>query len=249
MTVFLLPDDIVFPSPTLAEPDGLLAVGGDLRCERLVLAYRMGIFPWYAQGDPILWWSPDPRLVLLPGDLHISRRFSRVLKTHGFRVTFDAAFGAVMRGCAAPRRRPDEGTWILPEMIAAYKNLHEQGVAHSVEVWREDALVGGLYGLALGAAFFGESMFSRVSNASKVALAALVRRLECCGFDFVDCQTTTGHLMRMGAREVSRRSFLAMLEKALAKPVRFGGLPAGEMESAAALRERWPGALLHSCGA
>ncbi|MGE5300993.1 MAG: leucyl/phenylalanyl-tRNA--protein transferase [Acidobacteriota bacterium] len=215
MPVFRLPDEIVFPSPDLAEEDGLLAIGGDLGVERLLLAYSMGIFPWYSEGSPILWWSPDPRLVLFPKELKISRSLRQTLKKGVFRVTFDTAFEEVMRGCKEIRRKDGQGTWITEEMIEAYCSLHEEGFAHSVESRVEGRLAGGLYGVALGGVFFGESMFSRRSDASKVAFVSLVQRLAGLGFRIIDCQMTTSHLVSFGAREIPRQEFLGMMKKAL----------------------------------
>jgi leucyl/phenylalanyl-tRNA--protein transferase len=215
MPVFRLPDEIVFPSPELAEDDGLLAVGGDLSVERLLLAYSLGIFPWYSEDSPILWWSPDPRLVLVPEELKISRSLRQRMKKGIFRVTFDTAFEKVMKGCAEVPRKDGQGTWITEEMIEAYCRLHEKGVAHSVESWAEGRLAGGLYGVALGGVFFGESMFSRRSDASKAALVTLVERLKGEGFRIIDCQMTTAHLMSMGAREIPRPEFLKIIKKAL----------------------------------
>ena len=205
-----------FPDPEQAEtePNGLLAVGGDLSPGRLVAAYRRGIFPWYSEGQPILWWSPDPRMVLYPNMLHISRSLRRTLRRSGYLVSFDRDFGSVIRGCAAPRQQ-ETGTWILPEMAEAYSNLHARGIAHSVEVWRGEQLVGGLYGVALGGAFFGESMFSTASDASKVALVALCKLLEEEGYKLVDCQLYSDHLKRMGATETPRDLFLRELPSAL----------------------------------
>jgi len=203
--------------------DGLLAVGGDLGVERLLLAYQMGIFPWYSEGEPILWWSPDPRLVLFPDEFYCSRRLERVLRQRRFRVTFDAAFDRVIHTCASIPRRGQDGTWITPAMIAAYCRLHRLGYAHSIECWDfRGALAGGIYGISLGACFFGESMCSQVPNASKVALAYLVELMRAWGFDFLDCQVTTEHLLRMGAREVSRTEFLERLGRALTMPTRRG---------------------------
>jgi leucyl/phenylalanyl-tRNA--protein transferase len=215
MPVFRLPNEIVFPSPELADEDGLLAVGGDLSVERLLLAYSMGIFPWYSDDSPILWWSPDPRLVLFPDELKVSRSLRQTLKKGMFRVSFDTAFEEVMRGCAEVRRKDGQGTWITEEMIEAYCRLHQEGVAHSVESWAEGGLAGGLYGVALGGVFFGESMFSRRSDASKVALVSLVERLSELGFRIIDCQMTTAHLVSFGAREIPRVEFLKMVKKAL----------------------------------
>lgn len=218
MAIFSLNKDLVFPPPDLAEPDGLLAIGGDLSPRRLLLAYRQGIFPWYAPGTPILWWSPDPRLVLFPDELRISHSLRRVLKKARFRVTFDAAFRAVIEACALVRIRQGEETWLVPEMIEAYHRLHRMGAAHSVETWLDGQLVGGLYGVAVGRVFFGESMFSIVSDASKVALVHLVERLKGSGYDFIDCQVTTKHLLRMGAREIPRTEFLERLQSATREP-------------------------------
>jgi len=219
--LFHLSEELGFPPPRMANADGLLAVGGDLSAQRLMLAYRMGIFPWYSKGDPILWWSPDPRLVLLPEDFHVSRSLKRVIQKQVFHITFDSAFEQVVAGCAA--MRPDSGgTWIVPEMAAAYQKLHHDGVAHSVEAWLDGTLAGGLYGVSLGGCFFGESMFSRAANASKVALASLIRFVREWGFDLVDCQITSGHLLRLGAREVPRRIFLDMLEKSMERPTLAG---------------------------
>lgn len=224
MPVFYLsPELIQFPDPHRAEPDGLLAVGGDLSPQRLVAAYRMGIFPWYGEDMPLLWWSPDPRCVLDLAALRAPRRLRREIKRFDYRVTLDTAFEAVIRACAAaPRRRGGGGTWILPEMLGAYCALHEAGFAHSIEVWDVEgpqaALVGGLYGVSLGRAFFGESMFYRQSGASKFALLALAGLLKRWGFDFLDCQQTTEHVLTYGAAEVSRREFLQRLGAALRFP-------------------------------
>ena len=192
----------------LRDPNGLLAIGGDLGPERLLYGYRRGIFPWYSDEQPILWWSPDPRAVLFPGDLKISRSLRRRLARDEYRVSVDAAFASVVRGCAAPREN-QEGTWITDEMVEAYVRLHALGHAHSYECWRGDELVGGLYGVEIGRVFFGESMFSRVSDASKVALVELCRR----DYALVDCQLPNQHLARLGAREISRREFVSMLDR------------------------------------
>ena len=207
-----------FPDPRMAEtdPDGLLAVGGDLTPVRLVTAYRSGIFPWYSEGQPILWWSPDPRTVLLPAAVRVSRSLRRTLRRGKFEVSFNQDFHGVITGCAGPRR-DDAGTWILPEMIEAYETLHSLGYAHSVEVWQDGQLAGGLYGVcgeALGCAFFGESMFSRASDASKVALVALCRILSERGFALIDCQMYSPHLANMGAESVPRNDFLRQLVRA-----------------------------------
>jgi leucyl/phenylalanyl-tRNA--protein transferase len=215
MPVFRLSSDIAFPPPHLAIREGLLAVGGDLSVDRLIAAYSQGVFPWYAEDDPILWWSPDPRLVLYPHELHISRSLRRLLKKGRFSFTLDRAFADVIRGCAAVRGEDHPGTWIVPEMITAYMHLHAAGLAHSVEAWSEGQLAGGLYGVSLGRTFFGESMFTRVSNASKAALAVMVQNLSCQGFDLIDCQVSTPHLMQFGSREIPRARFLRELHTSL----------------------------------
>lgn len=206
-----------FPPAWLARSDGLLCIGGDLSTERLLLAYQNGIFPWFSENEPILWWSPDPRLVLFPKDINISRSLKKIIRKNPFRITLDTAFEETIVSCAQPRKESDGGTWLVEEMIDAYIELHYQGHAHSVEAWRGDRLVGGLYGINLGCAFFGESMFSFESNASKVALVALARHLSSHGFDFIDCQVTTDHLLNMGAVEISRQRFLDFLERALSR--------------------------------
>jgi len=217
------PSDLRFPPVEQASPDGLLAVGGDLRPERLLEAYRHGIFPWYSGDQPILWWSPDPRTVLFPAKLHISRSLKRSLRPGLFSVTLDRCFRDVMQHCAGPRPQyPDGGTWITAEMHAAYQRLHELGYAHSVETWEAGQLVGGLYGVALGGAFFAESMFTHTSDASKVALVSLVRQLQAWGFCIVDCQQASPHVMRFGAEEIPRRSYLDYLAAALILPERRG---------------------------
>jgi leucyl/phenylalanyl-tRNA--protein transferase len=197
----------------LTEPDGLLAAGGDLGTERLLHAYRHGIFPWYCEGQPILWWSPDPRTVLEPAKARVSRSLRRSLKRGGFTVTFDRDFAGVLAGCAAARR-DGGGTWITREMNAAYEGLHRKGHAHSIESWHEGQLVGGLYGVAIGRMFFGESMFSRRSDASKVALVHLCRWLQEWNYLLIDCQVHTEHLASLGAVTMSRKSFCAVVESA-----------------------------------
>ncbi|ABI57059.1 leucyl/phenylalanyl-tRNA--protein transferase [Alkalilimnicola ehrlichii MLHE-1] len=204
------------------EPNGLLAVGGDLSPVRLEQAYRRGIFPWYGPGQPILWWSPDPRCIFRPGWLHVSRRLARRLRTGAFRMSLDTDFTGVISACAAPRE-DQAGTWIVPEMMHAYEALFELGIAHSVECWdRDGELVGGLYGVALSGAFFGESMFSRRSDASKACMAWLSAQLHRWGFALFDCQVSSPHLRRMGAVDVSRSRFLAQLQQALVLPHRRG---------------------------
>jgi leucyl/phenylalanyl-tRNA--protein transferase len=212
-----------FPDVSLAErePDGLLAVGGDLSVARLVNAYRHGIFPWFGPGDPILWWSPDPRTILLPAEVRVSRSLKKTLKRGAFTVSLDRAFDQVIRACAEPR--PDSGgTWLVPEMIAAYRRLHRHGLAHSVEVWNQGALAGGLYGVAIGRVFFGESMFTRVTDASKFALVHLCRTLEDWGYGLIDCQVLTGHLLRMGAVQIPRARFVELLRHWCEPPGRQG---------------------------
>jgi leucyl/phenylalanyl-tRNA--protein transferase len=216
--VFRLDEDLVFPPPELAEEDGLLAVGGDLSEDRLLLAYSMGIFPWFSDDTPILWWSPDPRLVLMPDELKVSRSLRKTLEKNVFRVTFDTAFEEVIRSCSSMPRKEGQGTWITDAMIEAYCRLHEAGIAHSVESWYEDELAGGLYGVALGGIFFGESMFTRKSDASKAAFVTLVRHLRERNFSMIDCQVRTRHLMSLGAREIPRSEFRRILEESLAEP-------------------------------
>ena len=201
----------------LKSPNGLLCAGGVLSPERLVEAYTHGIFPWYSEGDPILWWSPDPRMVLFPDELKVSRSLRKTVARKTFETRFDTAFGRVMEECAAPREG-QMGTWILPEMIAAYTRLHLRGFAHSVESWREGELVGGLYGIQLGQAFYGESMFSHETDASKVALVALVERLRQGGCRVIDCQQATAHLASLGAREIPRPAFVRLLQESIQYP-------------------------------
>ena len=218
MPVFLLSDEIVFPPPELATKEGLLAVGGDLTQKRLLLAYHMGIFPWYSNNEPIMWWSPDPRLVLFPEDFKISKTLAKTIKKKTFHVTMDSAFVQVINLCAQIRLQNNQGTWIVEEIIDAYCKLHELGVAHSVEAWYQGHLAGGLYGVSLGGSFFGESMFTLVSNASNVALVRLVEYLKSRSFDLIDCQIATQHLIRFGAKEIPRDRFLETLHHSLKKP-------------------------------
>lgn len=212
MPVYQLIDQPVFPPPELAEQGGLLAIGGDLSTPRLLLAYSMGIFPWFNEGDPILWWSPDPRCILEPAELKVSRSLAKVLRRQEFTVTCDQAFAGVIDACAEMRRQ-NEGTWITPGMQQAYVRLHRLGYAHSVEVWRDGELVGGLYGICMGRCFFGESMFHRVANASKIAMVELARHLVARRFELIDCQMPTQHLMSLGARTIPREAFLLRLRR------------------------------------
>lgn len=201
----------------LSEPEGLLAAGGDLSPARLVAAYRLGIFPWYEEGQPILWWSPNPRAVLFPKDMHIPRRLRRLDRQGIFRLTADSAFGQVIAGCAAPRPL-SRGTWITAAMREAYLTLHQQGIAHSLEVWLEDDLVGGLYGVALGKVFFAESMFSRESNASKIALITLGRLAAHHGIELIDCQLVNPHLNQFGIKTLPRPQFAQSVSRLAALP-------------------------------
>lgn len=214
MPCYQLDDQLWFPPVDAAEECGLLAVGGDLSPERLLFAYSLGIFPWYNEGEPILWWSPEPRCVLLPHELHLSRSLRKTLKRENFSVSFNKAFERVILACRDIRcREGGDGSWITPEMLRAYLHLHRLGFAHSVESWNGDELVGGLYGICLGRCFFGESMFSLRSEASKVALVTLATSLERAGFELIDCQQTTAHLLSMGAREITRSRFLELLKR------------------------------------
>lgn len=214
---WLDPNDRSYAFPpveyALREPDGLLAVGGDLAPERILNAYRHGIFPWFSPGQPILWWSPDPRAVLFPEKLKVSRSLRKTINHHTYRVTFDTAFAQVIRACAETPRRGQDGTWISEEMQQAYIRLHELGYAHSAESWLGDELVGGLYGMRLGRIFFGESMFSRRSDASKVPFVHLVRKLQDDGVVLIDCQVTTEHLLSLGAEEIPRKRFIVLLDR------------------------------------
>ncbi len=222
MPLYLLTDELVFPPPHRAMDDGLLAIGGDLSVERLLLAYGSGIFPWYSDDSPLLWWSPDPRLVLYPHELHLSKSLRKIINKRPFEVTIDTAFREVMTACAQIDRPTQDGTWILDDMINAYCRVHEAGYAHSVEVWQAGELAGGLYGISLGRSFFGESMFARRSNASKVALYYLVEHVKALQFNLIDCQITTDHLVSMGAREIPRSQFLMELAHSLHYPTAQG---------------------------
>lgn len=207
-------------SSALTEPDGLLAAGGDLNADRLLYAYRHGIFPWYDEGQPLLWWSPDPRCVFMPGDYRVSRRLRQEVRRSSAEIRVNTAFGDVVRQCAGPRKS-EQGTWITPAIMTAFDELHEQGWAHSIEVWESSELIGGLYGLAIGRVFFGESMFSRQPNASKMALLFVANRLDAGEIDLLDCQVVSAHLMSLGARTTARSDFISQLETACepAKPL------------------------------
>ncbi len=209
---------IAFPDPSLADEQGLLAAGGNLEPDTLLAAYAKGIFPWYAEGQPVLWWSPDPRMVLFPDEFHCSKRLGRRMRQGLYSVSFDEAFGDVIQTCADIPRRGEDGTWILPEMIEAYKRLYQLGVAHSVEVWEGDTLAGGLYGVLQKRIFFAESMFSRKIDASKCAIASLCERGLRDGWTLIDCQFYTDHLHSLGAREISRSDFLQYVSIDLNKP-------------------------------
>jgi len=222
MPIFQLPDEIVFPDVSFAEADGLLAIGGDLSIERLICAYSSGIFPWYSEDSPILWWSPNPRLVLLPDRFKISRSLQQKIKKGMFEVRWDTAFSQVLDGCASGERAIQEGTWLTDEMKEAYNNLHMAGYAHSVETYFEGKLVGGLYGVSLGSAFFGESMFFRMTDASKVAMYWLVQKAKELKIQFIDSQVETNHLISLGADRIPRKDYLILLEKALEYPTHRG---------------------------
>jgi leucyl/phenylalanyl-tRNA---protein transferase len=203
-----------FPAVETArvEPNGLLCMGGNLEPETILTAYSRGIFPWYSEGQPILWWSPDPRMVLFPSEFKVSKSLAKTIRSDKFEIRFDSAFTDVMAGCASPRGR-HSGTWILPPMQAAYTRLHEIGFAHSAEAWRDGELVGGLYGIAMGRMFYGESMFARETDASKVAFVAMVEKLKADGFGLIDCQQETSHLASFGARPIPRKEFTQHLQE------------------------------------
>ena len=223
MPIYRLTDSLTFPNPNGADADGLVAYGGDLNPRRLLLAYAQGLFPWPHGDDwPLLWFSPDPRTVLVPAALHVSRSLRKTLRQGVFTVRFDTAFDRVVHACATAKRPGQQGTWITPAMRQAYSVLHELGFAHSAEAWAEDQLVGGVYGVSLGAAFFAESMFTRRSNAAKVAFVHLVRQLDGWGFHFIDCQMHSDHVERFGAVAWKRPYFLTALARALRLPTRRG---------------------------
>ena len=209
--MYRLTDALLFPSPEQASAEGIVAVGGDLQPERVMLAYRKGIFPWFESDDFLLWWSPDPRMVLFPDQLKISKSMRSLIRKKQFDVTFNKAFDQVVEACAKVKRFGQNGTWITPGLMEVYSTLHTQGHAHSVEVWEEGSLVGGLYGIDLGTVFCGESMFSKSSNASKVALIFLVKELKKNKYELIDCQVPTQHLASMGAEPISRTKFLTFL--------------------------------------
>jgi leucyl/phenylalanyl-tRNA---protein transferase len=222
MPVYILDDEIRFPNPAKADKDGLIAVGGDLSPERLLEAYRTGIFPWFSDDSPILWWSPDPRMLLFPGEFKKSKSLRQTIRNSNFEVRFDSDFSNVITNCATNSRKHEDGTWITPEMISAYCKLHDMGFAHSVETYHNGLLAGGLYGISIGKAFFGESMFHIERDASKVALSALVDRMTEWNFHFIDAQQRTEHLRSLGARPVSRHEFLLLLKEAVNYPSQTG---------------------------
>lgn len=213
MPVFRLENDLIFPAQHLAEPDGLLAVGGDLSPERLLFGYENGIFPWFSEEEEILWWCPDPRFVLFPSQLRISSSMKQLLKRNEFEFTINKAFEQVINNCKMIDRGGNNGTWITDEMKDAYINLHQLGYAHSAEVWKEDELVGGLYGVKLGKVFFGESMFSKISNASKYAFIKYVEHVQAEGIEMIDCQVYTAHLKSLGAEMIARTEFINRLRQ------------------------------------
>jgi leucyl/phenylalanyl-tRNA--protein transferase len=224
--VYRIPRQVVFPDPRESTPEGLIGIGGDLRPERLLLGYASGIFPWYSDGQPILWWSPDPRMVIdiRPGSstFRVQRSLAKRVRQHPYRVTLDTEFEAVLLGCATVPRKNQPGTWLTAEMRKAYQKLHEMGYAHSVEAWDGDELVGGLYGVGLGTLFSGESMFANAPDASKIAFVHLVRQLERWGFELVDCQVHTPHLERFGGDEISREDYLGRIAGMVGQPGRVG---------------------------
>ena len=230
-----LTGDAPFPpaESALKDPNGLLAAGGELTTERLLAAYRRGIFPWYSAGQPVLWWSPDPRMVLFPPELKVSRSLARVVRNGNYEIRLDHDFAAVMQACAEPRRGQD-GTWISAQMCAAYLRLHQLGYAHSVETWMDGELAGGLYGVAIGGMFYGESMFMRRRDASKIAMVHLVHQLEARGIKMIDCQMHTGHLASLGAREIPRTEFSQRLAELINYPLPTGNWTASKRIDVAA---------------
>ena len=222
MPIFRLVKEIIFPKPEFAEPDGLLAIGGDLKPERLLAAYVNGIFPWFSEGNPILWWSPDPRTVLMLSDFKVSKSLKQSIKKNSYEIKFDTNFSEVIKQCAIVERKHEDGTWITKKMIKAYTELHKLGFAHSVETYFEGKLVGGLYGISLGKAFFGESMFHLKTDASKAAIYCLVEKLKQWDFNFIDAQVRTEHLISLGAKEISREIYLELLENSMKVETKIG---------------------------
>jgi len=218
MPIFRLDNELVFPDPSYAEEEGILAIGGDLSVDRLILAYANGIFPWPRKGAPLLWWSPDPRMVLYPDDLIISHSLKQLIKSNKYSITYDKDFGSVIKHCAIIPRMGQDGTWITRDMIKAYLKLYREGFAHSVETWYEGELVGGLYGVSLGKVFFGESMFFKMRDASKFAFYHLVQLLKEWNFELIDAQQETDHMKSMGAKSVPRDVFMQQLENAVSQP-------------------------------
>lgn len=217
-----LPKEHIFPDPARGMDEGLLAYGGDLHPDRVLKAYTLGIFPWFNEGDPLLWWSPNPRMLLFPQQMRISKSFRRVLRNKPYRVSFDTDFAKTIKACAEIERKDQQGSWIVDAMQRAYTTLHQRGFAHSIEVYEQDTLIGGLYGISYGAAFFGESMFSYTKEGSKIALFYLHALAVEKGFDYIDCQMPTPHLRRMGAKEVDRQTFLDLLQRSNRKNTLFG---------------------------
>ncbi|PIF02894.1 MAG: leucyl/phenylalanyl-tRNA--protein transferase [Desulfococcus sp.] len=245
MPVFRLGEQPAFPPPHLADASGLLAVGGDLRPERLLAAYRAGIFPWYGEEEPLLWWSPDPRMVIFPDRLHTPRSLKKILRQNRFTITFDTAFDRVIENCAGVRHQNGEGTWIMPEMICAYQQLHRLGIAHSAEAWRKGRLAGGLYGVSLGSLFFGESMFMTEPDASKAAFITLAAALFQNEFTLIDCQIETAHLSRFGGINISRKRYLKLLARGLQANTRHGvwdisDFSAGHYRNESPFRHKFP---------
>jgi len=240
MPVYMLNDELRFPPPEGASPEGVVAIGGDASPERLALAYSLGIFPWPHRDLPLLWFSPDPRFVLTFDQVHVGRSLRKRIRAEPFEIRTDTDFAGVMRGCAASPRPGQDGTWITDELRAGFSSLHASGLAHSIEAWQDGKLVGGLYGVALGRAFCGESMFAQVDDASKIAMVTLLGNLKHWGFHFVDCQVHTEHLSRFGAREWPRTRFLQTLQRALSEPTQLGPwrFPLGPEQALAALLPR-----------